>query len=58
MMTRGVEKELANFYQQAVLEGRILVAAEATGLDAARKLAQAARILLQAGAQPLPLDKE
>jgi hypothetical protein len=58
MMTRGVERELANYYQQAVLEGRILVAAEASGSDAAHKLALAARILLQAGAQPLSLDKE
>ena len=30
MMTRGVEKELANFYQQAVVDGQILVAAEDT----------------------------
>jgi len=55
MMTRGVEKELANFYQQAVLEGKILVAVEDKGPRAAESLAKAARILADAGAMPLPL---
>jgi hypothetical protein len=55
MMTRGVEKELANFYQQAVVEGRILVAAEDTGPDSAHSLAKAAQILAEAGAEPLPM---
>jgi hypothetical protein len=54
MMTRGVEKELANFYQQAVLNGQILVAAEVHSRDSHR-LANAAAILAEAGAQPLPL---
>ena len=54
MMTRGVEKELANFYQQAVLNGQILVAAEDRSHDGQR-LANAAAILAEAGAQPLPL---
>jgi hypothetical protein len=60
MMTRGVEKELANFYQQAVVEGQIVVAAEENnGRDqslAQRNrptLSQAARILAAAGAKPL-----
>jgi hypothetical protein len=52
MMTRGVEKELANFYQQAVLEGRILVAVEDTNEAA---LSKAAEVLAAAGAKPLPL---
>jgi hypothetical protein len=55
MMTRGVEKELANFYQQAVVNGQILVAAEDHGPESGKHLAQAARILSDAGAQPLPL---
>lgn len=55
MMTRGVEKELADFYQQAVVAGRILVAAEKQGPGSAEALAQAARILADAGAQPLPM---
>jgi hypothetical protein len=40
MMTRGVEREVADFYQQAVVEGRILVAAEATGDNAPKRLAR------------------
>jgi hypothetical protein len=55
MMTRGVEKELANFYQQAVIQGQILVAAEDKGAESGKHLAQAARILSDAGAQPLPM---
>lgn len=58
MMTRGVEKAAADFYQQAVVGGRILVAAEDTGENASQRLAQAARILQQAGAKPLPLNKQ
>ncbi|MEX2308928.1 MAG: hypothetical protein WD738_15110 [Pirellulales bacterium] len=55
MMTRGMEKEIANFYQQAVLDGRILVAAEDTRPDNRRSLATAAHVLAEAGAKPLPL---
>jgi hypothetical protein len=58
MMTRGVEKELADFYQQAVIEGQILVAAEVT--DPAQQhpsLSDAARILAEAGAKPLNLPE-
>ena len=63
MMTRGVEKELANFYQQAVIDGQILVAAEEPGGHAGRapndrpSLADASRILADAGAKPLELPK-
>ncbi len=57
MMTRGVEKELANFYQQAVMNGQILVAAEDHTADSEKHLAQAARILADAGAQPMPLSE-
>jgi hypothetical protein len=55
MMTRGVEKELANFYQQAVIEGQILVAAETS--DTGPPLSEAARILADAGATPLTLPE-
>jgi hypothetical protein len=55
MMTRGIEKELANFYQQAVVAGQILVAAEDHGPKHSQKLAQAAQILAESGAKPLPL---
>jgi hypothetical protein len=57
MMTRGVEKEPANFYQQAVLQGRILIAAEDKGPRAEQQLARAAGILAEAGANPLPLKE-
>jgi hypothetical protein len=55
MMTRGVEKELANFYQQAVVSGRILVAAEDQSAGGPQMLAKAAKVLTDAGAEPLPM---
>ena len=55
MMTRGVEKELANYYQQAVVEGRILVAAEHAGPGHQAAMSRAAQVLGEAGAEPLPL---
>ena len=55
MMTRGVEKEVANFYQQAVIDGDLLVAAECDGPDCERKLAEAARIFTEVGAKPLAM---
>jgi hypothetical protein len=56
MMTRGVEKELANFYQQAVVEGQILVAAEGNASERPA-LSEAARILAEGGAKPLTLPE-
>jgi hypothetical protein len=63
MMTRGVEKELANYYQQAVMDGQILVAAEelpdSNGPQQNDRptLGDAARILAEAGAKPLTLPE-
>jgi hypothetical protein len=57
MMTRGIEKELANFYQQAVVEGQILVAAEDHRPDRQAHLTQAAKILADAGALPVELPE-
>jgi hypothetical protein len=57
MMTRGVEKELANFYQQAVIDGQILVAAEDNSPNSEASLARAAKILADAGAKPLSLPE-
>jgi hypothetical protein len=57
MMTRGLEKELANFYQQAVMQGHILVAAEDHGPDHRASLERAAAILAKAGAKPVPLPE-
>ena len=57
MMSRGVEKELANFYQQAVVSGQILVAAEDEGPEGPPRLAKAAEIFAAAGAQPISLEE-
>jgi hypothetical protein len=56
MMTRGIEKEVANFYDQEVQEGKLLVAVEAceSGL---RNLDDADRILADSGADPIPLPE-
>jgi hypothetical protein len=57
MMTRGVEKELADYYQQAVVSGRILVAVEDDGPHANDRLTRAAKIFVDAGALPLALKE-
>jgi hypothetical protein len=57
MMTRGVEKEIADFYQQAVVGGRILVAAEDHRPNSQRSLVKAAEVLAAAGAKPLKLPE-
>jgi len=57
MMTRGLEKEIADFYQQAVVSGQILVAAEDDRPNNERSLATAAEILARAGAKPLSLPE-
>jgi hypothetical protein len=55
MSTRGLEKEIANYYQQAVLDGRILVAVETQDTNAPERLAKAASIFTSAGAKPFGL---
>ena len=55
MSTRGVEKELANYYQQAVADGAILVAAEASGSNPKQQLLTAAQIFADLDAKPLAL---
>jgi hypothetical protein len=57
MMTRGVEKELANFYDQALTAGKILVGVEPTGDRIAERLAAAERVLAESGADPQPLPE-
>jgi hypothetical protein len=54
MSSRGVEKELANYYQQAVFDGDILVAIDEHNANQSR-LNQAAEILTASGAKPLAL---
>ena len=55
MATRGVEKEAANFYDQAIQSGKLLVVVEDHGEGAADRLLEAERLFAQAGAEPLPL---
>lgn len=57
MMTRGIEPELANYYDQAVTAGKILVAAEDHSEAQRQRLDCAARILSQCGAEPLALSE-
>ena len=55
MMTRGMEKELADFYDQAVVEGKILVGVEDHSERRHDALAIAEKIFHECGAEPLAL---
>lgn len=59
MLTRGTEKEISNYYDQAVLEGKLLVAVESHDHDGGLRLTRAEQILDEAGAEaePLPLSE-
>lgn len=57
MTTRGVEKEIADFYDQAVTEGQLLVAVEYHGPNPEEALGRAEQVFREAGAQPLPLTE-
>ena len=57
MMTRGIEKEAANFYDQEVQRGRLLVTVEETHPDHHPTLADAEQILAAAGAEPMSLPE-
>jgi hypothetical protein len=57
MLTRGEEKEVSNYYEQAVRLGKILVSVEEHGPQAAPRLAEAERILAAAGAEPIALPE-
>ncbi|MCE9636466.1 MAG: hypothetical protein K8T90_12240 [Planctomycetes bacterium] len=62
MMSRGVEHEVANYYDQAVKAGEILVAAEAEGDPAAdlrtcELLERAERVFAEVGARPMALPQ-
>jgi len=58
METRGHEGALADFYDQALTRGKLLVAVEDEGTDHAARLARADQIFRQAGAAPIPLESE
>ena len=55
MMSRGVEKELANFYDQAVTRGKILVAAEQDDPAQQQMLVRASEIFNKHGVESMPL---
>jgi hypothetical protein len=57
MLTRGIEKEAADFYDQAVVKGDILVAVEHHGPQHAARMVQAEHILAQAGSEPVALQE-
>jgi hypothetical protein len=54
-MTRGIEKELANFYDQEVTRGKILVAVEQKEPAKVAMLAKASEIFNEHGVESLPL---
>ena len=55
MMTRGVEKEMADFYDQAVARGKILVGAEDHSERRQDALLIAEKIFREEGAEPFEL---
>ncbi len=57
MMTRGVEKELANYYDQAVTRGQILVAAEQEDPAQCAMLDHATEIFANHGVDSLSLQE-
>lgn len=57
MSTRGITKETADFYDQAVQRGKILVGVEVHSEGKESRLEEADRILAEAGSEPVPLVK-
>ena len=57
MLTRGLEKEAANYYDQAVQRGKLLVVVEDHHPDAQQRLARAEQLLAAEGADPLELPE-
>jgi phage tail tape-measure protein len=55
MMTRGIEKEAANFYDQEVQRGKLLVTVDECPRENGPTLEDAERALAEAGAAPMPL---
>jgi hypothetical protein len=57
MMTRGVEHELADYYDQAVTRGNILVAVDDNRPEDQRLLRTADAIFTSEGAEPVAIDE-
>ena len=58
MQTRGEEHALADYYDQALTRGDLLVAVEDEGKGARQRLHQAEQIFIESGAEPISLEKE
>lgn len=58
MRTRGEEKSLADFYDQSLTEGKLLVGVEDRDPGNAQRLARADEVFREAGADPVPLHAE
>ncbi len=57
MMTRGVEHELADYYDQAVTRGKILVAVDDNRPEDQRRLHIADEIFASEGAEPVAIEE-
>lgn len=57
MSTRGFEHEIADFYDQALRKGQILVAVDTQHVPAGPDGSVAERVLVQAGAKPVSLPR-
>lgn len=57
MTSRGLSKEYADYYDQAVADGKVLVAVEYHGDDGPARLARAEKALEDAGAEPVRLQE-
>ena len=55
MTTRGMEPEIADFYDQALGKGQILVAVDTAPGDGIPPARRAERVLEECGAEPVPL---
>jgi hypothetical protein len=55
MTSRGLDKEAAEYYEQSIEKGRILVVAEDNSAEGPRKLHAAEKRFQEAGAEPVSL---
>jgi hypothetical protein len=57
MVARGLESDLADYYDQAVRQGKILVAVDLHDSPDAQRLERAEQILGETGQHPVPLKR-
>lgn len=58
MQSRGEERALADYYDQALTRGDLLVAVEDHTQGSQERLAKAEKLFHESGAEPIPLDSE